>query len=64
LEPEKDVFDTNTKYCYYDQTHNDYQYTYEWVNFVVEILKESKLNIDEIKEMYKSRKKIDINDYE
>lgn len=27
-------FDTNIKYCIYDEPHNDYLYTYEWLDFV------------------------------
>lgn len=64
LEPEKDPFDTNTKYCYYDQTHGDYQYTNEWIMFVTELFNKDELSISRVKELYKNRKKIDISDYE
>ena len=64
LEPNVDPFSTNTKYCFYDQTHGDYQYTEEWVSFAINVLNNSKITIDEIKRLYKERKKIDISEYE
>lgn len=64
LEPNIDVFSTNTKYCFYDQTHDDYQYTEEWVSFVINIFENSKITVDEIKKAYNERKKYDISEYE
>lgn len=31
-------FDTLTKYCIYDEPHNDYLYTSEWVDFIVKLV--------------------------
>lgn len=31
-------FDTITKYCIYDEPHNDYLYTSEWVDFIVKLV--------------------------
>ena len=31
-------FDTNMKYCIYDEPHNDYLYTSEWVDFIVKLV--------------------------
>ena len=28
-------FETNNKYCLYDEPHNDYVYTNEWIEFIV-----------------------------
>jgi len=64
LEPEVDPFNTNTKYCYYDQTHDDYQYTSDWVDFVIDFLNNNKISIERIKELYKKRIKIDISEFE
>ena len=64
LESDKDPFETNTKYCYYDQTHDDYQYTYDWIEFVIDLLNNRKLTINEVNKLYKNRKKLDIQDYE
>lgn len=62
-EPDKDCFDTNTKYCFYDQSHKDYQYTEAWINFIINVLN-GKLTIEEIKKYNKSNKKLSIGDYE
>ena len=64
LESTKDPFDTNTKYCYYDQTHKDYQYTNEWLEFILKIFEEEKLPIGEIKKLYKNKEKLEIQEYE
>lgn len=31
-------FDTVSKYCVYDEPHNDYLYTSEWVDFIVRLV--------------------------
>ena len=31
-------FETNAKYCIYDEPHKDYLYTSEWVNFIVKLI--------------------------
>ena len=54
-------FETNAKYCMYDEAHNDYMYTHEWVNLVIKLVKEhgfTKQNIHE-----KCKKKLKIDDY-
>ena len=63
LEPYKDPFDTNTKYCFYDQAHKDHQYTDEWIEFVMHLLN-GKMTIAEIKKAYRQKNKFDISDYE
>lgn len=30
-----DPFETNTKYCHYDEAHNDYLYKEEWIAFII-----------------------------
>lgn len=35
----EDPFNTNTKYCCYDEAHNDYVYTDAWVELLIENLK-------------------------
>ena len=64
LESNKDPFDTNTKYCYYDQTHKDYQYTNEWLEFILKLFEEEKLSIEKIKKLYKNKEKLEIQEYE
>ncbi|CAI4034032.1 hypothetical protein DNFV4_04474 [Nitrospira tepida] len=33
-------WETDPKYCVYDKLHNDYGYTQEWVDFLIEELKD------------------------
>jgi hypothetical protein len=59
-----DPFATNTKYCYYDQAHNDYLYTDNWIEFIVDIFSTSKLEIDNLNEMKSSGIQLKVEDYE
>lgn len=34
----KDKFKTNEKYCIYDEPHNDFLYTIEWVEFIAKLI--------------------------
>jgi hypothetical protein len=58
---EKD--DTITKYCQYDEAHNDYLYTQEWIDFIVKLLNSEKLPIWRIKNTYRTKRKLDIKEY-
>lgn len=54
-------FDTNTKYCIYDEPHDDYLYTYEWVEFVSLLVTHygfTKSNIHD-----KCKEKLNVEDY-
>ena len=54
-------FDTNTKYCIYDEPHNDYLYTGAWVDFIVILVKKYNFNKDNIHNKCKGR--LQIEDY-
>jgi len=56
--------DTNTAYCHFDETHNDYVYQESWVDFIVDILGNRKMEIEQIKEHYKQRQKLSIDTLE
>lgn len=58
----QDKFDTIDKYCLYDEPHNDYLYTGEWVNFIVNLIEKYKFNKDNIKERCET--KLDLKEYE
>ena len=60
----KDPFATNTKYCYYDEAHNDYLYTNEWISFIIKIISEGKLNLGNLNELKNSDEEIKLEDYE
>lgn len=59
-----DPFDTNTKYCHYDEVHNDYLYQEEWVKFIVNIINGGKITLDDIKSTFNRNKVLDIDQYE
>lgn len=58
-----DPFDTNTNYCHYDETHNDYVYNEEWAEFLIHLL-QSDLLLDEIKEKFDAHEVLRIENYE
>ena len=55
-EENRDPFDTDTRYCHYDEPHNDYVYQELWVEFIVSVL--DRLAVEEIKEYYRSRERL------
>lgn len=62
VRPEKnalDPFNTNTKYCFYNQAHNDYLYTEEWVDFIVNANLSGKLDLNNLNCLTSQ----DFNDY-
>ena len=54
-------FDTIAKYCIYDEPHNDYLYTAEWVGFIVGLIQKHGFNKDNIHS--KCRGRLRIEDY-
>ena len=52
-------FDTNLKYCTYDEPHDDYVYTYEWVDFITNLINKYNFTKDIIREKCKGILKID-----
>ena len=42
-------FETNDKYCIYDEPHDDYLYTFEWVNLISRLLIEHGFSKDNIR---------------
>lgn len=59
----EDPFETNTNYCHYDETHNDYVYNEEWSEFLIHLL-QSELTLGEIKEKFDSGEYLSIEDHE
>ncbi|HFL2715797.1 TPA: DUF3644 domain-containing protein [Legionella pneumophila] len=58
-----DPFNTNTKYCHYDELHNDYGFQEDWANLIVEIIKKGKLKPWVWKQNYKKGRNLNIEDY-
>lgn len=59
-----DPFDTNTKYCHYDEAHKDYLYQDEWVDFLIKLILENRIPHTEWKRLFKLKKSLRIEDYE
>ena len=59
-----DPFDTNTKYCHYDEAHQDYLYQDEWINFLVKLIQDQKLKKDDWKENFRLKQTLNIGEYE
>lgn len=60
----EDPFDTNTKYCHYNEVHNDYLYQESWVEFIVCLLNNNKLSLAEIKRNFDKDNNLNIEEYE
>ena len=54
---------TNTKYCSYDDAHQDYLYQENWVEFIVKLFEVCQLTKKKIRHAYKEGEKWDINQY-
>lgn len=61
---EKDPFETNTKYCHYDETHNDYLYQESWVDFLTTNISTKKLTKDIWKQNFDDQIEMNIEMYE
>ena len=64
FKPDHDPFDTNTKYCHYDEAHKDYLYQESWVKFLISNITNGRLTKDFWRENYDKRVEIEIKDYE
>lgn len=60
----EDPFDTNTKYCHYNEVHSDYLYQEEWVDFIVQLINNQKLSIPDLKSNFDKGNALNIEDYE
>ncbi|WP_319466170.1 DUF3644 domain-containing protein [uncultured Pseudodesulfovibrio sp.] len=44
-----DPFETDTRFCHYDEPHDDYLYNDAWVDFLVSLFQDGKLSLDQIR---------------
>jgi hypothetical protein len=58
-----DPFQTNPKYCHYDEVHDDYVYTQHWVDFLVSMIRADTLKQNEWLRAYKESRTYDIEKY-
>jgi hypothetical protein len=61
---EQDPFETNTKYCHYDEAHKDYLYQECWIEFLINNIETNKLNKEIWKKCFDERRLLDINMFE
>ena len=59
-----DAFETKTKYCHYDEVHNDYVYQESWLDFLAKIINKKKITKKYWKQKFKKRQKLDIRKHE
>lgn len=59
-----DPFETNTKYCHYDEAHNDYLFKEEWINFIISNITSGALTREIWKTNFDDKRKLQINLYE
>lgn len=58
-----DPFDTNPKFCLYDETHNDYVYQDAWVDFIVHFLQNTSLSDPELRAMARRNETLNVDDF-
>jgi len=59
-----DPFETNTKYCHYDEAHNDYLFQEEWSNFILSNITSGMLTREIWKTNFDNKIKLEISNYE
>ena len=59
----EDPFDTNTEFCLYDETHNDYVYEDAWVEFLVHFLQTTDLTADQLRRMEKEGRLLKVEEH-
>ena len=59
-----DPFDTNAKYCHYDEVHNDYVYNDDWIHFITNRIMNGSLIREEWRKNYRNKLKVNIEDLE
>lgn len=64
FEKNHDPFETNTKYCHYDEAHDDYLYQESWIDFLAYNLSAGKLTKEMWREKFTSKEKLDIKIFE
>ena len=62
-EEERDPFDTDTRFCHYDELHNDYVYQEEWVEFIVDALSSGDNIREVIRDHFSRREKLAIEEF-
>lgn len=59
----EEPFDTNTEFCLYDETHNDYVYQDAWVDFVIHFMQTTQLTKIEMRALARNNEKLNIEEH-
>ena len=59
-----DPFETNTKYCHYDEAHNDYLFKEEWNAFIISNITSGTLTREIWKSNFDNKQKLEISTFE
>lgn len=59
-----DPFETNTRYCHYDEAHNDYLFKEEWLNFIISNITSGVLTREIWKANFDKKQKLEVCKYE
>ena len=59
----EDPFATNTEYCHYDDTHEDYVYQRKWVDFIANLFLQHNWSLETIKDEHSKGVTLDPTDY-
>ncbi|WP_332452992.1 DUF3644 domain-containing protein [Chryseobacterium aquaticum] len=59
-----DPFETNTKYCHYDEAHRDYLYQENWKLFLIHVISNNLITKEQWKENFKNKIILDISSFE
>jgi hypothetical protein len=60
---EEDPFETDARYCQYDEVHNDYVYTEEWVALLVDLFQSGLITKDIINDSFKDEGQWEISEF-
>lgn len=54
---------TDTRFCIYDDPHNDFVYTEQWADFLIHVLATGVMTIDQVRRLHKAGKVLAIDEY-
>lgn len=60
---DEDPFETDARYCQYDEVHNDYVYTEQWVEFLVDLFQSGRISKEIINDAFKDEEQWEVSDF-
>lgn len=59
----EDPFDTNSEFCLYDETHNDYVYQDAWVDFIVHFMQTTQFTPAQLRDMVRKGEELNVEEF-